>query len=81
MRVAGAGAGVHEARPPLIECDLPTIVQQQCHIADRDVVGRVESVCLRLFDVDIGMVDDKEMSKRGNSLDQPTFRIMLWSAQ
>ena len=38
-------------------------------------------MCLRLFDVDIGMVDNKEMSKRGNSVDQPTFRITVWRVQ
>jgi hypothetical protein len=38
-------------------------------------------VRLRLFDVDIGMVDDKEMSKWGNSPNQPTFRIMIGSVQ
>lgn len=81
VRVAGAGAEVHVARPPFTECDLPTLVQQHCHIARRDVVGRVKPMCLRFFDVDIGLVDDKKMSKRGDSVDQPTFRIAVWSVQ
>ncbi len=36
---------------------------------------------LRLFDVDIGVVHDEEMSSRGNSRQQPTFRITIWSVQ
>ena len=81
VRVAGAGACVHLARPPFIEGDLPTLVQKQCHIAGCDVVGWVESVCLRLFDVDISMVDNEEMSKRGHSVDQATFRITVGRMQ
>ena len=53
---------MHSARPPLIESDLPMLVQEQCYVAGCDVVGWVESVCLRLFGVDISMVDNKEMS-------------------
>ena len=46
-----------------------------------DEVGRVESVCLGLFDVDIGMVDNKKMSKGRDGVDQATFRISVWSVQ
>ena len=77
MRVAGAGAGVHDTRPPLIQCELPTVIEQRRHIADRDVVGWVEPVCPRLLDVYIGMVDDQEMSTRSDRSDQPTFRLMV----
>lgn len=79
--VPGAGARVDGARSPLIQCDLPILVEQQCHIADRDVIGRVESVRLRLFDIDVGMVDDKEMSERGDSPNQPTLPIMIGSVE
>ena len=72
---------MHLARPPFIEGDLPTLVQKQCHIARCDVVGRVESMCLRLFDVEISMVDNKEMSERGDGVDQPTFRITVGRVQ
>lgn len=81
VSVAGAGAGVHLARPPFIDCDLPALVQQHCRIARCDVVSWVESVCLRLFDIDIAMMDNEEMSKRGDSVDEPTFRIAVWSVQ
>ena len=69
------------ARPPFIKGDLPTLVQKQCYIARCDVVGWVESMRLRLFDVDISMVDNKEMSKRSDSVHQPTFRITVGRVQ
>ncbi len=65
VRVAGTGACVHLTGPPSIECDLPALAQQRCHIGGSDVVGRVESVSLGLLNVDIGMVDNKKMSKGG----------------
>ena len=36
---------------------------------------------LRLFDIDVGMVDDKEMSEWSNSSNQPTFRIVIGSVE
>ena len=67
-RVPMASTAVYVTWPLFVKSDLPAlVVEQRSNVSGRDEVGRIASVSLRLFDVNVGVMDHEEMTSTANS--------------
>ena len=66
MRMAGPRTRGDVSRPPFIDDHFPVIVEHRRNIRGRHVVVRVKTVRPCNFNINVSVVNNKEMAMRGN---------------
>ena len=59
------GTGGDVSGPPFVKDHLPTVVEHRGDVGGKHVVVRIKTMCSCLFNINIGVMNNKKMAVRG----------------